>query len=498
MAFLGIDIGTTHCKAGVFAHDAAQLTLAARDTITHRTPEGYFYYDPDELWGTVCAAVRAALAEGGTIEAAGVTSMAEAGLLVDRASGKPRSHIVPWYDIRSDTYTDAIAREEAPLDLFRRSGLYLSFKYGLPKLLWLRGQNERVTDGAIWLSVADYIVFRLTGRMVTDPTLAARTFVFRITEGNWDEDWIRHFGFDPALFPAVLPSGRPAGRISAEGAAASGLASGTSVAVAGHDHTCTMLAAGLVERGPVLDSMGTAESLMGVLDGFAGDEREFASGLSFAPHIVPDRFCWIGGLSASGGSIEWLRSRLGDPPLTYEQVMESLAQANDGPTGILFFPYLSGSGAPRHDEQVRAAFIGLDRTHDQRDLLKAVLEGTAFDIESMRRAAEELTGHAIEEIIVAGGGAKNPYWLRIKADISGCRLRIAPLADGAVLGAALTAALGHGYCSIDELARLATRAHETVTPNPARHVAYRRIYETGYRCLQEPLRRYGARSGSDA
>jgi sugar (pentulose or hexulose) kinase len=104
---------------------------------------------------------------------------------------------------------------------------------------------------------------------------------------------------------------------------------------------------------------------------------------------------------------EWIRSQLGEDPLSYEKVPSLLAETKKGPTGIIYLPYLSGSGAPSPDPSAQAAFIGLKNSHKRSDLLKAVLEGTAYELESIRRVAEKVTMSEVNKIIAVGGGTRN-------------------------------------------------------------------------------------------
>lgn len=496
MTLLGIDLGTTHGKAGLFAVDGAPIRLVTHPTMTRQGDGGHPYHDPEELWDTVAALIREVVTDvnPADVDVIGVASMAEAGLLIDVHTGEPRSPIIPWFDNRSAVQAEDLARAGDAHDTFRRTGLYPNYKCSLAKLLWLRAQDAAVVRGAVWLSVADYIVFRLTGCMTTDPTLAARTYAYRIDEHRWDEPWICALGLDPALFPPVRPSGRAAGTVHRDAAAATGLATGTPVAVAGHDHLCAALAGGVVMPGRAVDSMGTAESIVGVLPGLSLGDREFRSGLTFGPHVLPGRYCWMGGLPASGGSVEWLRTQLSHEPLSYDSLARLLSDAKPGPSGILYFPYLSGSGAPLPDPHMRAAFVGMTAAHGRADLVKAVLEGTAFEVESIRRAAARVTGVRIEELVAVGGGAKNEGWLRIKADIAGCRLWVPVRAETTLLGAALIAGIGCGtYPNEAEALRVVEAQPATrIDPDPRRHQAYLHWYENGYLALQEPLRRYGA------
>lgn len=494
MTLLGVDVGTTHCKVGFCDVAGSLLHVTRESTPIGHGSDGLACHYPEALWLTVVTAIRAMAAQCdlGQVQAIGVAGMAEAGLLVDARSGEPRTEIIPWYDTRSRAQARVIAAADEPLRLFRRTGLHPSFKYGLAKILWLRAREPGVTDGAIWLSVPDYIVFRLTGRMATDPTLAARTYVYSLEDGAWDDKWIRHFRLAPSNFPRTVPTGEPVGSVHDNAAAVTGLGMGTRVAIAGHDHLCASVAVGLVRPGMVVDSMGTAESMLGMLECLDLNERAFNSGLAIVPHVLPNRFCWLGGTRSAGGAVDWMRNRLAELPLSHDDFLRLVETAGEHPTNLLFFPYLFGSGGVHPDDTVRAAFIGLDASHGRAQLLKAVLEGTAYESESIRRAAERLSDTPIDQLLVVGRGASHVPWIQIKADVTGCRCVRPAITEATALGAALLAGLGCGiYSSLDELVALAATcvaAGWTVHPDAGRHNVYRRLYETGYEPVGQALR----------
>jgi sugar (pentulose or hexulose) kinase len=473
------------------------LHRVSRPTPVSQTDDGLPFHDPEELWAVAASVIRKAVtgARDRTPAVVGVTSMAEAGLLVDAESGEPRTHIIPWYDRRAARQLDEITSLEDPHALFRRTGLHPSFKFALPKLLWLRERDPGLLQNARWLSVADYLVYRLTGTMATDPSLAARTYAYSLQMGDWDQRSIRSLGLEPEFFPPILKSGEPAGAVMATAAGQTGLHVGVPASVCGHDHICTMMAAGVVEPGRVLDSIGTAESILGVVPCLDLTDSAFDSGLAFVPHVLPGRYCWLGGLSAAGGSIEWLRRQFGDQPLSYDEIVRMARDAGPDPTGILYFPYLSGSGAPLPNGSVRAAFIGLDARHTKVDLVRAVLEGTSFASEAIRRAAEEQTGAAIDEIVAVGGGAQNHVWMQIRADVSGCTFIVPAMEEATALGAALTAGLGARlYENLDDLLQVVAtqiQGGARFAPDRRRHDVYSRLYVDGFLEFQDPLRRIG-------
>lgn len=492
---LGIDIGTTNSKAGLFGKDGKPVAIASRPTATHQNERGEFYYEPEEMWKLLASAVREVIrgADPAKIEAVGITSMAESGLLVDRETGKPLSPFMPWFDTCSKPQAEYIRSQCDTFERFQASGLHLSFKLGLCKLLWLKEHYPQAfTPNARWLSASGYIAYRLCGTMGFDYSLAARTYAFRVDTKQWDEPWLRQFGIDPAIYPEASPSGTSLGGVTAAASAETGLASGMPVAIAGHDHVVAALAVGAITPGVIYDSMGTAETLVGTLEEKPLGRREFESGLSFGCHVAKDRYFWMGGNSSSGGSVEWLRAQLGETPMSYERLLALLDGAKPGPTGILYFPYLTGSGAPAPDTKAKAAFIGLTKEHGQGDLLKGLLEGTAYQLESIRRSAEEIAGSPIERLQVVGGGTRNPHWLQVKADVSDFTLELPPIPEATLLGAAMAAGIGSGsYADAEAASRAIDKSGtRTVTADPDRHLAYRRLYETGFEALQQPLRAY--------
>jgi xylulokinase len=476
MSFLGVDIGTTHCKAGVFDARGHALRIAKRPTPTQYAQDGRAFYEPDTLWQTILSAVQEVASAD--VQAVGVNSMAETGILLDRKTKTAHSAFLPWFDASAAPQVERYLSQHSD-ERFGRTGIRANFKGGLARLLWLREQGIPLA-GTVWLSAADYVVFRLTGAFATDYSLAGRTYAFDIQNKVWDSEYLEILHIPDNLFPQAVLAGVPAGELAC---AEAGLPKGIPVAVAGHDHVCAAFAVGAAERGGVFDSAGTAETLVGTIGQVELNQPAFDSGLSYGCHVVPERCYWMGGISASGGSVEWLRVQLGD--LAYEQVYALLENLDDGPTGILYYPYLSGSGIPRPDSAVRAAFIGLNKSHQRGHLFRAVMEGAAFELETIRRAAEASTGQPIRTIMSVGGGTRIPQWTQIKADVTGCAFHVPAVEEAALLGAALLAARGAGY---EMSAEYDTQA--TFSPDEANRRRYHDLYEQGYLPLQTPLEQF--------
>jgi xylulokinase len=210
--------------------------------------------------------------------------------------------------------------------------------------------------------------------------------------------------------------------------------------------------------------------------------EDYETGFSYGLHLVKNAMFWMGGVSASGGSVEWFRSLLSDKALSYEQISQLLSSQEPTPTGIIYIPNMTGSGA----------LIGLKATYGKGHILKAVLEGTAYEMEMIRETAERVAGYSLNNISVVGGGAKNKHWLQIKADVSGTELQIPEQHESALLGAAMMAAVGAGTFESAVQAQAGMSKAElplTIIPQWENHKSYKRLYGEKYKPLQAAIRK---------
>jgi len=497
---LSLDLGTTHSKAGLFTMEGDIVRFARHLTIIHQASSGRVYYDPEELWSGVLNNIHEVLKDvnPNDISVIGISSMAETGILVEKQTGKARSHLLPWHDASSISQVGELDQNRDPIQQFFRTGIRPNFKCSLSKLLWLRDTSPDLLEGATWLSTADYIAYRLTGEMATDYSLAGRTYAFRIDELVWDEEWLDVLGLPTDIFPPAFPSGKPVGELSSAAASLFGLPPGLPVCISGHDHVCAAFAAVGTDSGQAIDSMGTAEALVGNFDQERLGIPEYQSGLVFGRHVAGGGYYWMGGMYTSGGSLDWLRRILSDPPLSYQEFEHLLEKIPPNPTGIIYLPYLAGSGSPHTDIHMRGAFIGLDRSHGRFDMLKAVLEGTAFEAECIRQAAQSILKNEISSLKASGGGAQVSEWMQIKADVFGCEIQVPTLGEATLLGAALVAGIGSGLYNNAAEARssLINSPGVVYHPNRDQHHVYQQLYHEGYLALQAPLRDFSKKISS--
>lgn len=485
---IGIDVGTTHLKAGAFTPAGELLAMATRPTPAASTPEGGAEYDPEAIW----SGVAACLAEvrrvvQGPVAAVGIASMAEAGVLVD-GGGSAAYPAIAWFDPRTRPQAERLGKQVGREVLFRRTGLFLMPKFGLLKLLWIKEHAPGAyARGAAWLSMAEWIAFKLTGRLASCPTLASRTLAFDLTAGAWIDDLLAEVGVRRALFCEIVPEGAPLGGVTEAAAGLTGLPAGAPVALAGHDHPCAALAAGVTGPGQMLDSTGTAEAVIGAMAGPLLTPAVLASEISQGPLPVPGLYALQAGAPASGGSVEWLRQELLGGA-GYADLIRLAEEAGEGPTGLLYLPHLAGGGPPRVNPASRGALVGLSYGTTRSQVVKAVLEGTAYELRQMVTAVEDLTGTPFTRVVVTGGHARNPVWLQIKADVLARPLVVLEASEATLLGAALLGGVGGGvYGGPVEAAAAVRRQSRVVSPRAEVAGAYAAVYRR-YAGLAEALR----------
>ncbi len=421
---LCLDIGTSCRKAAVFSRDGEMLACVRSDAAVREDDDGNLWYDPAALLDSVFGLIRE-LPETlrRSVEIIGVTGMAEGGLLVDPC-GQPLCAAMPWNTPLSRKVYEAYQSGGAEAR-FVKTGLHASYKHSIFKVLALEPQSD-----AMWLGLPEYIAFRFCGARCTVPSLAARSYAYDVRQGMWDMAFITGLGLNEHIFAPVVPEGLPIGGLRLEAAVRAGLPEGTPVTVCGHDHLCALYGAGLNSSGEVLISAGTAQAVLGTLDNPEGMDPQ--SGLSYGPYIQPQRWVWMGGLQAGGGSINWIRELLFTQGGNEEMLKEADALP-EGPGDVLYFPYLNGRNA--RQPKPAGAFFGLSSLHKRGSLIQAVYEGLAFETRALLASCPIKP----EKLVVTGGLSRHSRYMQILSNVMGLELSVCLQTESVLLGSALLA-----------------------------------------------------------
>jgi xylulokinase len=383
--------------------------------------------------------------------------MAESGVPVDRRN-LPVGDILAWHDPRPERQAAWLERQIGAPELFARTGLRPEPKYSLCKLLWIRERRAaEFTRLRRWAGVSELAALALTGRLVTNASLACRTLTFDVSARAWDPELLALASLEPENMPEVLPLGEAAGGLTVAAAKRLGLPAGTPVAIAGHDHLAAALGAGVTKPGDALDSMGSAEAALLVTAEPALTEEVRRGGFSTGCHAIDGLAYVVGGLQSSGALVEWfidtfLTSTSGGASAgedRYTSFLQLLDLAAPGPVEPIVRPYLRGRTAPHRDPSASLEFEGLRETHRLPDLAAAVVDGAAYHVRWMLDELARVTATRLDRVKLTGGGVRNRRWVTAKAALGPGRLEIVRTEEAAALGAALVAGVAGGaYASV--------------------------------------------------
>ena len=441
--FLGLDLGTSALKAGLFDGTGHLLALARRSYPLYTPQPGWAEQEPEDWWTAVRAAVaelleRAAV-DRARIAAVGLSGQAPGHVLVD-ADGAPLGRAIIWSDRRAAAEAKWLAERVTREQALAWTAYPLLADSALPpaRLLWLKA--HRLADWARCVHVLqpkDFIARRLTGRAVTD-NRSAFTLV-NLETGRYDPDYFAFLGIPLAKMPPALEPHAVVGGIVAEAAMRTGLLAGTPVVCGTIDAWCDIIGCGGVAPGRAVDAAGTSEVVALITDRPVEGEGVFASPL------VGDLYFTGGPTQAGGDALHWLARGFYpemDGESDFDRLEADASNVEPGAGGLIFLPYLSGERAPVWDDAARAAFVGLTVRHTRAHCARAVYEGVAFAVRHILTLSERAAGLTVEELRVSGGGSRSVFWNQVKADVTGKRVLQLAVPDAACLGAAMLAAVG--------------------------------------------------------
>ncbi|MBE3597788.1 MAG: xylulokinase [Limnochordaceae bacterium] len=404
---LTIDVGTTACKAVMFDATGRPVGQGEQEYPTYHPRPLWAEQDPEDWWQACIAAVRRALAHmerAGAyrgevppdVAAIGLSSQRETVALVD-FDGRPLARAISWMDRRGAAQVQALARRLGAQRIHRHTGMVPDATFTLAKLLWMREHEpELLRRAAYLLQPRDLVVHRLTGRFVTDPSLASRTMMWDSLAGRWWEAAFDEAGIDPGRFPPVVASHERAGSLTPQAAQALGLRAGVPVVTGGGDRCLEALGVAL-GPGEAMESTGTTSNVSTVVPEAVGRGAR-VPGLLYTVHVLPGHWLVEQGLNATGAILRWLRElafgeerrrleREGKD--VYDAMSEEAGEVPPGADGLFLLPYFMGARAPRWQPQARGAAIGLTLEHTRAHLVRAAMESVALELRACRQVLGE-------------------------------------------------------------------------------------------------------------
>ncbi len=479
--FLGLDVGTSGVKA-VLVATSGEVVASATTPLTMATPRpGWAEQDPEAWWHASVASVRAVLGQRPEAQVAGVgiSGQMHSSVFLDGAGQVIRPALL-WCDGRTTAECAEITRraggEEQLRDWVRNPALE---GFTLPKVLWLRNREPAAYARLSTVLLAkDFIRYRLTGTLATEPSDASGTLMFDPAGMRWSDGILEAVGVPLELLPEVGGSSEVLGRVTSAAATATGLTAGTPVVGGGADNACGAAGVGVNTPGEAVASWGTSGTVLAPTAQPLVDPELRAH--TFC-HVAPKTWYLMGVVLSAGGAFSWYRDQfareLAGAARIDAQLDDEAASVPRGAEGVTFLPYLQGERTPHRDASARGAFLGLSLAHSRAHMTRAVLEGVAFALRDSLSILREL-GLSPAELLLTGGGAKSPFLRRLQAEVYGVPVSLVNREEGPAYGAALLAAVGTGaFPDLASAARATLTRSAAETPEPSAHQEYQQPYE---------------------
>lgn len=492
---LGVDIGTTNVKAALFDRNGKSLGKVSEPYPTVYPRPGWAIQEPEDWYRGATRAILSLMnrtrAAPEDVLCVGFSGHIRTVAFLD-AEFKTVYPGIVWSDVRSDRIARELNGEMEEL-LTEITGNRADTNYALPQILWMKKNRPDLFQRTRFFAAPkDYVVRRLTGNFVSDPSTQAGSLALDIRQKQWSEPLLRRFDIPPESLPELKQSIDIAGFIGGGAAVDAGLRPGTPVVLGGGDNDCAAIGAGAFEPGVVSVSLGTAGI---VLTALRSPDIKAPGELDIFPHVIPGYWYAMGMVKAAGYAMDWLKARLADETAGASapsmkrwsgKLREEIGEYMPGGGGLFCFPYYQGKGNPRKEPRARGVLWGLSSSHTNRHLMQASMEGVGYCIKECVQAIEKYV--PITEIVCCGGGSGDALWTQIIADILGKPIWTGGRSEEGALGAAILASVGiRLYKDAPEACGNMTRYDRQYTPIRKNAERYRDLFEK-FRALSNLFR----------
>jgi glycerol kinase len=442
---LAIDQGTTGTTCLVFDREGRIGGRAYSEFEQHFPRPGWVEHDASEIWEVtrrvaVQAIVDAGI-QGADLDAIGITNQRETVVAWDPATGEPVHRALVWQDRRTAARCDQLKEEGHEALVRERTGLVIDPYFSGTKIEWLLANVEEAR-GAAFGTIDSWLVFKLTGRHVTDYSNASRTMLFDIRRLRWDPELCDLLGVDSSSLPEPVPSAEVYGRTRVFGG---------DVPVAGiaGDQQAALFGQACQRAGMAKNTYGTGSFVLLNTGGEAPEPGEgllttVAWGLGVRTDYALEAAVFI-----TGAAVQWLRDGLGIIGSAPES--EELAASLDSNDGVYFVPALTGLGSPHWDPYARGTIVGLTRGSGRAQLARAALEAIAYQTVDAVRAQEAAAGERLEVLKADGGAVQNRWLMQFQADVLGAPVVVPEISETTALGAAYLAGIATGIWDAGEV-----------------------------------------------
>ncbi len=490
---LAHDIGTSGDKASLFTVEGELVKSTVASYDVNYQAGGVAEQNPADWWQAVCDATRKVI-EG--IHAEDILAVSFSGqmqccLTVDKNGNVLRPAMI-WADNRAQKQADELKKNLGDIDAYSLLGHRLSPSYSIEKLMWVRDNEPEIYKKTFkMLQVKDYIIYRMTGRFVTDYSDASGTNALDLEGLCWSDEILEAARIEKDKLPELHKSTDVIGNLTEEAAEALGLTTSTKVVCGGGDGPCSALGAGCVEKNQMFLTFGTSAWIGGTTEKkFLDKDQVF---FCFA-HVIPGKYMPCGTMQSAGSSYAYARNTFCGEEIrkakeqgigSWDLINKLVSSSPAGAKGLVFLPYLTGERAPRWNPDASGSFMGIRMYHKREDYIRAVLEGVAMNLELILQSYRQYMD--IDDMILTGGGAKGDIVAKILSDVLNVNMhRPDHVEEATSIAAAVIAGVGCGvYDDFDAIHRF-LKITDSVSPDETVQDCYRerkKVFDDVYQVL---------------
>lgn len=427
--YLGLDIGTTSIKAAVFTKDGTRLALRSVDYVLDTdSVTGYIEFDAEKYVEMCKNVIDELTLECGKIDALSIDTQGETIIFTD-ADGAPLYPAIVWLDNRAQEEAEQIKAHFGNKRVYEVTGQpEITAGWPASKVLWLKKNKPEIFSQVKKIfMLEDYVMYRLTGNFVTEPTIQSSTIYYDVVSGKWWSEMLDFIGIDDSKLPSVVKSASLVGEYK-----------GIKVVSGMLDQIAGTLGAGVTDESRISEMTGTIMAICVMTDKMP--EYNPDSIIPCHLHAIDGKYCLILWSSTAGMALKWFKNNFAEN-FSFRELDELAENIAPGSDGLTMLPYFTGSTMPKYNPDARAVFSGINLSHTRGHFARAIMEAIAF---TLKQNLEYVGEEVIKEIRITGGGASSPLWATIKSNVTGKVLKTLSESETACLGSALCAAVGVG------------------------------------------------------
>ncbi|MBG9378304.1 gluconokinase [Panacibacter sp. DH6] len=477
--FIAIDLGTTHSKAVIADGQGSVMHVAKANVVSLIEEDGAHTQDAEAIYNNVVQLLQEScafsVAAGARIACVSFSAAMHSFLAVD-SSGKPLMPAMTWADSRSKKYAQQLRPTEQGKDIYKNTGTAIHTMSPLCKLLWLKNERPALfNEAAKFISIKEYICFRLFDTYIIDEGIASATGLYNIYSHAWHTPSLMLAGIDEQKLSAVVATTHVETNVNATVKQMLALPYDVPFVMGGNDGCLANLGCGALTPGTAVLTLGTSGAVRLTIPAPA---IKPLNGL-FRYILTKDLYVTGGPINNGGAALEWFATNMLQKPLNegdnFNDVMQLAATADAASEGVFFQPYLLGERAPVWDEDSCGIFYGLKAHHKPAHLTRAVIEGISFSLLQIMQNIEQ-QNNDIGAVYISGFVTQSDFWLQLLADMFGKKVILNDIADASALGAAFIGMTATGFVKDITDVKQFISTDKVFHPNPAVHGVYEKSF----------------------